>query len=194
MKQATALLILIALLQACASTPAVTNEYLLRTPTPQENSSRTFRSSVTLNPVWVASYLDRGGIVIATSAHQITEARYERWAEPLPASLQRILQVEIARTAHVRVNTESTSGPESELIINVRVYQFHGDLDGKVRLVAEWSLLRAGASDGGRRYEFAHSLPTAAKGYPALVEAQLSLATQLATRIGASVRETLATR
>ena len=192
MKQAITLIVLIALLQACASTTPVTSEYLLRAPTLPEHSAGTFRGSVTLNPIWVATYLDREGIVIETSAHQITEARYQRWAEPLTTSLQRVLQVEIERSANVRVNTASTSGPESDLSIDVRVYQFHGDLNGKVKLVAEWSLQRTGASDEGSSYQFSRSAATAAEGYPALVETQLSLATQLAARIGTSVREQLA--
>ena len=192
MKQAITLFVLIALLQACASTAPVTNEYLLRAPTLPENTAGTFHSSVTLGPIWVAPYLDRGGIVIETSAHQITEARYEQWAEPLAAALQRVLQVEIERSARVRVNTASTSGPESELSIDVRVYQLHGDLNGKVKLVAEWSLQPTGAGDEGSSYQFSRSAATTAEGYPALVETQLNLATQLADRIGASVREQLA--
>jgi uncharacterized lipoprotein YmbA len=192
MKQAIAVIVLLTLLQACASSAPVTNEYLLRAPALPESTAGALDRRVTLNPIWVASYLDREGIVVATSPHQITEARYQQWAEPLATSLQRVLQVEIARSANARVNTESTSGPESKLSINVRVYQYHGDLNGKVKLVAEWSLHPAGSRDGGTSYQFSSTMTTAAEGYPALVETQLALATQLAGRIGNSVRKQLA--
>ena len=177
-----ALLALGLLLQACASGTPTTNEYLLRDATAPA-PTRAGTAEVALNSVWVAPYLDRAGIVVETAPLQIVEARYERWAEPLGESLRRLLQVEIARTAGV-VDTAAAGREGSELGVDVSVHEFHGDISGTARLIAEWTL--QGRQGAARRFQFARSEQTQGDGYPALVASQLSLARQLGAAIGQS--------
>lgn len=189
MKQAILGLTLI--LAACAAAPPQSREYLLRPPLPEESAAYAARGpAVSLNAIWLAPYLDRGGIVLESAPNQLIEARNERWAEPLGMSLQRILQVDIARGGGVQVDLGPARREGSALAIDVRIYQFHGDLDGRVRLVAEWSLTAPGGAS--QRFQFSQTRLSTAEGYPAIVAAQLALARQLGEAIGASLRPALA--
>lgn len=178
-----ALLTLSLLLQACAASAPVTHEYLLRDSTTAVTPPAG-TAEVTLNAVRMAPYLDRPGIVVEVAPLQIAEARYERWAEPLGLALRRVLQVEIARAAGVTV-VAAAGGTDSDLSVDVSVHEFHGAIDGTVRLVADWTLLSRQGE--GRHLQFSRTEQTSADGYAAVVASQLSLARQLGASIGQSI-------
>ncbi|PNE02823.1 hypothetical protein A15D_01639 [Alcanivorax sp. MD8A] len=58
------------------------------------SASQAGHSTVTVR-VRLASYLDRGGIVMQLSDSEIQVARHHRWAEPLGSQLQRALEASL---------------------------------------------------------------------------------------------------
>ena len=193
MKRATLLLMLIlsgsfTLLPGCAATPPNIQEYLLRTEPPvSPGVARTNdKGNVILKPIWVAPYLDRRGIVVETASNQLTEARYQIWAEPLTTALRRVLQVTIGQSTERSVRVDHVAEDALSVAVDVQIFRFHGDLDGNVTLVAEWILSAAGST--GTRYQFSRSQRTSTEGYDGLVDTYLQLANQLGNTIGDSIK------
>jgi uncharacterized lipoprotein YmbA len=74
----------------------------------------------------------------------------------------------------------------------VRVREFHGNVDGGVRLVASFTLTAVASGEllAEEQVSFAEQQPT--EGYPGLVQAQISLLDRLSTSIAATLREVTA--
>jgi len=170
----------------CGGQPLDRHEYLLRPPVMAgvivpENGTNVVR----LGKVEVAPYLDQNGIALGTGTAEIHAGKQHVWAEPLNHGIERYLQVTIGREGGVVVEvaplTTGTQTPELE----VRIHQFHGSVDGEVRLVAEWTVSES--EDQDRLYRFDSRRRQATDGYPALIEAHGLLLDELAGEIARSL-------
>ena len=96
-------------LWACSHAPATSPPgYLLPSATGAAHSPLTIK-------VHLASYLNRGGIVMQLSDSEIQVGRHHRWAEPLATQLQRSLE------------TRMPSGDEQTLTVELTRFQgLHG--------------------------------------------------------------------
>lgn len=166
-------------LVGCASAPPEHHEYLLR-PQPLAPVADD-KAAVLLRPVSVAPYLDQSGIVLETADAEIRVAKHHQWAESLNEAIGRFLQVGIGNRAGLQVERAPlTTGTASE-VVTVRIDRLHGDTNGTVRLVADWSVEPA---DGPPRlYSFDQQARQSADGYAALVATQAELLDQLAGAI-----------
>ena len=171
--------ILILLLCGCAGKPPARQDYLLRPDSSVVGAED--RSVVRLRQVELAPYLDQDGIVLATADSEIHAGKQNVWAEPLDQSIVRYLQVAIGAAARRTVEVSPLTTPGSAMEIVVRIHQLHGSVDGRVRLVAEWSL----TDDQGSvsLFQFESTVRQTTDGYPALVDAHGTLLDELASAI-----------
>jgi hypothetical protein len=181
---------LLVLLGGCATTVTVPVEYLLRPSLGERAGPIQTPPLAALGRVSVAPYLDREGLVLETGDQRIHVALNHRWAEPLSHSLRRMLQVGISRASGTAVADVQSGAGNPELVIDVDVHRFHGSLQGRVILAADWQLRdpRSGRVLG--RHELVHSTLTDADGYDALVRAHVALLEELSEAIAATLRTT----
>ncbi len=176
--------VLLLLLGACAGkAPPEHHTYLLRPP--PMGALPESREPVLLQPVVVAPYLDRKGIVLQMSEARIRTARHHEWAEPLDEAVGRYLQVGIANAAGRPVEMSPLTTGSAGVEVRVRIHRLHGDARGEVRLAAEWSV-RSPA--GGRSlHDFVLDQRQADDGYPALVSAHAEVLDALAQAIAGTL-------
>jgi uncharacterized lipoprotein YmbA len=186
----SAVLVCVALLVACAGSPTLRTQYLLRAE-PTERSGRSeARIRVGLGRVAVAPYLDQAGIVVETQAGQVQAAREHQWAEPLSAGLRSFLRAEISNALGYDVSAFRGDDAHWDYAVDVYVDRLHGTMAGTAVLDAGYWITAASGAREVVEYRFSASLPLAREGYPGLVEAEAKLARQLARAIAASLRAT----
>jgi uncharacterized protein len=84
-------------LGACTSTPA--RFYILNTLPAAETRPATAAEQgpvIGVGPITVPKYLDRPQIVSRAGRHQVTLGEFDRWAEPLPDNMTRVLAENLA--------------------------------------------------------------------------------------------------
>lgn len=178
------LTVLLVALAGCASAPQQPQSYLLYPPDASQGVSTHDRYDIGLRRITVAPYLHRDGILVETAEHQLREAQGHRWAEPLAAGLRRLLQHDLALAAEQPVAAR-IDRHRPRLVIDVSVSRFHGTEDGRVTLVADWTVTEDGQLR--RRSEFVRQRTTTRDGYDALVAAHIALSADLAQAIAESL-------
>lgn len=110
-------------LWGCSHAPATSPPgYLLPSATGAAHSPLTIK-------VHLASYLNRGGIVMQLSDSEIQVARHHRWAEPLATQLQRALEAHAA------------TGDEQTLIVELTRFQgMQGKDKDSAVITGRWTL------------------------------------------------------
>jgi uncharacterized protein len=101
-----------------------------------------------VGPVSLPPYLDRDQIVRRVDATRVELLDYERWAEPLEASTQRVLAVNLSRalgTEQVLMYPWPLNRPV-DWAVAVTVAHFEPVASGGAQLVARWSV-RAGSTE-----------------------------------------------
>jgi uncharacterized lipoprotein YmbA len=184
------LALLLALLAGCASTQPA--RYYLLNAIPPETAPSPLASEpvIGVGPVEVASYLNGGRLVRRASMNELAVAEYERWSEPLPDGIARVLAGNLASrvpSAQVQVFPWRRDTPV-ELRLLVSVLRFEPDPAGQVQLAARWSLL-----DGdGQRLQpdrnFEHAVNLQGTDPTAQVAAQSEAIAALADEIAAVIR------
>ena len=97
---------------------------------------------VRVGPISVPPYLDRPNIVTRRGANGIELAQLDSWAEPLKDNLTRVLAENLTALAPEQriVAAPSNSSAEVDHEMTVAIRQLDGDVTGRVRLVAFWSI------------------------------------------------------
>lgn len=175
-------------LSGCAGTPP--RLYVLTPLEPERGARRTGNRAVGVHPVAVPDYLDRAEIVSLAGTHQLTTGRDDRWAEPLPASITRVLAANLSTlldSDRVRV-LPTRDGGRQELEVDVTVERFERTAAGDAVLDARWMILDG---ETGRQLVLRRtslSAPVAADDYSTLVavmnENLTVLSREIATAIG----------
>ncbi len=178
-----AYVLLVVLLAGCASQAVEPSYYLLRSKQDLSSSTLSTSRDFSLGAVEIAPYLDQPGLVMETAEGEMRPASQNLWAEPVFDGVRNFLATEIAQ-AHGQelLPTKLTS---NTTVVNIRIDQLHGTLDGKATIVAYWWLVRAGEVVALNR--FSQSRTLAASGYSALVDAEKILLAELAQKIAASL-------
>ncbi len=180
---------LAALWLGCAGDPPPESaHYLLRAETPTGLAPVPADQAAGFGRVSVAPYLERPGLILATGDHQVREASFHLWAEPLSHGIRLYLRDRVAS----RLGRELDAGPGTERTwrfrIDVAVEELHGTLDGRVRAAARWSLSDRDASAVVASGRYVRTGSQAGSGYPAMVEAQERLLDGLADEIADALR------
>ena len=148
----------------CASTATVPETYAFL-PTqfnlPQERPNITVR---------IPDYLRQAGLVVQTGSNQLRTANHHLWAEPLEQGIARVIESELKGNGD-RLGIDR---------LEISVIQFHGTIDGEVRLLAYW---RAGDKQG----QFSETTRQSEDGMGAMVNAQGELLEALARSVQLSL-------
>jgi uncharacterized protein len=177
-------------LGACASTPS--HFYLLNPLSPSEAIPATAAAQgpvIAVGPVTVPKYLDRPQIVTRSGRNRLTLGEFDRWAEPLPDNIARVLGENLARlvpTDHILLQTWPRPA-DLDYQVRVEALQFDGGLGGESTLLALWSLL-----DEGERLLLTQraslTVPVAGRDYEAMVQALNQMLEALSRDIAAAIQ------
>ncbi len=160
----------------CAGSSAPARLYVL-TPAPEatvvpSGAGAACSPALGVGPVRLPGLLDRPQIVTRRGVDEITQAEFDRWAEPLSDSVPRVLAENLAalqKTDRVAIFPWDPAGSVQYQLV-VDVMRFDGAVGGDVVLDARWRIL---ATDG-KELEVNRSVltqPTGRTGYQAVVTA-----------------------
>jgi uncharacterized protein len=177
-------------LGACASTPSrfyILNPLSTSEVIPAEAAAQ--GPVIAVGPVTVPKYLDRPQIVTRASRNQLTLGEFDRWAEPLPDNIARVLGENLARlvpTDHILLQTWPRPAT-LDYQVTVEVLDFEGGLGGESALLALWSLL-----DGAERPLITRRAslqsPVGGRDYEALVQAMNQMIDALSRDIAGAIQ------
>lgn len=176
-------LLLLALLSGCASQTIAPTYYLLRSNQDLPSSALSTSTQYSLGTVEIAAYLDQPGLVIATANGETRPASQNLWAEPIYDGVRNFLSTEIAQASGRELLPAELT--KDTTVVNIRIDQLHGTLEGQAQIVAYWWLVRDDEVTTLNR--FSESRALAASGYSALVDAEKALLSELAQRIAATL-------
>jgi uncharacterized lipoprotein YmbA len=176
-------LLLVVLLTGCASQAVEPSYYLLRSKQDLSTSALSPSRDFSLGKVEIAAYLDQPGLVVETKAGEIRPASQNLWAEPIFDGVRNFLVTEIAQAHGQQLLPTNLS--KNTTVVNIRIDQLHGTLDGEATIVAYWWLVRADEVVVLNRFSQSYALATS--GYSALVDAEKVLLAELAQKIAASL-------
>lgn len=163
----------------CGCTTAPTPRYYLLDSGFENGIQKSYQK---VARVRLPSYLQTGSLVLQVGPQELRVASFHFWAESLEQGFARAFDMGFESG-----EPESTSGKKSPRIV-IDVKRFHGDLNGKVSLVADW---KAVASCGNREGSFAKTIEQAEGGYPALVAAQVQLVEMMAFDVSEKLKPSL---
>jgi hypothetical protein len=181
--------ILVALVLAgCGGTPAQEPEfYLLRSDAVNATSDTGDVADISLGDIWIASYINRSGIVVETANGTFLPARFNLWAEPLREGLRTFLADEISSSLGRRIRTARHNDTDwreyTSAVIDLQIRELHGTSTGEATLAARWAIVDPQARSVVSEHDFSGRTALTADGYPALVAAEKQLLSQLADAI-----------
>jgi uncharacterized lipoprotein YmbA len=191
MRAFVALLPVCLLLAACAGGTKAPDPtfYLLRSEARAPDGLKKPAVDIGINRVSVADYLGQQGIVVATNGGQIRPARQHLWAESLDSSIRLFLQDAISVELGYPVSADVGRRRSWKFLVDVRIDEWHGSLDGEARILASWVLIDVSKDRVLSRHRFEQTGALKADGYDALVAAQTDLLDALAVEIAMSLKE-----
>lgn len=104
---------------------------------------------VVFDPLELAGYLDRPQIAIRVSGNRLHFTDFDRWAEPLPEQIPRVVQENLLRLTDLDTLPErfETTGSVAEASIRLAIDRLEG-VEGRDALLAARYLIRDEASGG----------------------------------------------
>ena len=176
-------------LAACASAPPERFYYLLRAQIDGDLAPADPKRLAGIGPVRIAPYLNQAGVMVQVEENRIREARYHLWAEPLDRSIRYYLEDRVASLLGRQLNPGPGATDSWRYRIDVSVEEFHGTMNGEVRLVARWSLVDLKRDSVLETQRFARKLDQMGDGYPGLVTTQIALLDELSAKLADALRQ-----
>ena len=140
-------------LASCGGSPIKENFYTLSGPQAPMPATSAAPVSLFVGPVTVPEAVDRLPMVLRTAANQVEISDAHRWAEPLKASIPRVLGETLMRelaTPDVRF-TRAGSSMDADFRVSVEVQRFDSSLDQGATVDALWTVTpRQGKPRSGR--------------------------------------------
>jgi uncharacterized lipoprotein YmbA len=177
-------------LGGCTSTPS--RFYILNTMAASETRPAMAAERgpvIGVGPITVPKYLDRPQIVTRAGRNQLAIGEFDRWAEPLPDNMSRVLAENLALlipTDHVLLYTWPRSAtPDYQ--VRVEVLHFDAWLGGESTCLALWTIL-----DGAERplltQRASLNIPVGGQEYEAMVLAMNQMLESLSRDIAAAIQ------
>jgi hypothetical protein len=142
-----------AALAACAGSPIKENFYTLSGPQAPMPAAGAAPPSIFVGPVTVPEAVDRLPMVLRTTANQVEISDAHRWAEPLKASIPRVVAETLMRelaTPDVRF-TRAGSPLDADFHVALEVQRFESSLEQGATVDALWTVTpRRGKARSGR--------------------------------------------
>ena len=173
-----------------------TRYYILTSLTPASTAAAPLRGrdlAVGVGPVQLPQYVNRPQIVTGRTSHELQQASFEQWAEPLRDNFVRVLAENLSvllATDRVAVFPWKGPMPVAYQVI-VEVTHFLGEVGGETSLVALWSIVGNNGRDVLVSQKSSFREPTGQDGYEA-VAAALSRTVAALSREVATAITTLA--
>ena len=140
-------------LAACGGSPVKESFYTLSGPQAPMPAAGAAPPSIFVGPVTVPEAVDRLPMVLRTTANQVEISDAHRWAEPLKASIPRVLGETLMRelaTPDVRF-TRAGSSLDADFRVAVEVQRFESSLAQGATVDALWTVTpRQGKARSGR--------------------------------------------
>jgi uncharacterized lipoprotein YmbA len=175
---------------ACStSAPPERAVYLLRAQASPDLAPADPDAMVGLGHVVVAPYLDRAGLVVAVGENEVREAQNHIWAEPLDRGIQIYLVARISALVGRELNSGFSAEGSWRYRIDVKLDEFHGALDGNVKISGRWALVDRKERRTLAGARFTRNVPQQGEGYSGLVATQLALLDTFAGVIADALRD-----
>lgn len=128
-------------LPGCGSSPP--SSFYTLSPSPMTAISSVADSDITIGPIDIPDYLNRPQIVTRGDRSELKLAEFDRWAEPLDDSIQRMLTINIRSLLGSNEVVEYPSKGRFGLHYHVvaRIQRFDTDSRGNAVLEAGWGIL-----------------------------------------------------
>ncbi len=173
----------------CAKTPPPTF-YQLQESASEQLSGVERGIAIGIEPLLVASYLDRPQIVTRGTTHKLNLSEANMWAEPLKESILRVIAVNLSNMLDTnrvfRIPRRNQSIPLA-FRLAVNIAQFDGALGGDAQLTARWTLY----SHDGKPLQTRVTVitePAGGAGYDNLIVAQNRALQALSSEIAESIK------
>jgi hypothetical protein len=139
------LLLVLALLAACGTSPNPELFTLAALPGPQAQFAA---KSIEVRRIALAGYLDRPEIVRSSAEFRLHLAQNQRWGEPLGGMLDRVFTEDLVeRLPDTAVfSEEGAISTRPDLTLEVDVQRFDAEANGTIVLLAEVAVRRGDAS------------------------------------------------
>jgi hypothetical protein len=194
LKRTAGWLLCLSFLAGCAAQPP-THYYDLTARVNAEPTRLPGSISLGVGPVSLPKVLDRPGIVTRQHENTIDVATYHIWAGELEETFTRVLADTLAAT--LQQDTvwaspwDNRFRPEYQL--RIFVDRFSGELNGRVTLSANWTLLKDYGNEAVRTYRYRTTVESG-EGYLEYVSALNDLlsgfADEIATKLSAALAST----
>ena len=180
-------LLALVLVAGCARTP-VPHYYVLDAGSSPVAAGERNGPLVGLGPVALPGYLDRPQIITRSGEQELKLLGQERWAEPFAEAFERLLRARLGEALPgariVGMPWKASTTPPRR--VAVQVERFDRGTDGKLVLVARWTVAEADQPAGSQHVSHI-AVPTGAD-TGSLVAAHAAAVGQLAEEIAAAVR------
>ena len=146
--------------------------------------------AVGLGPVRVPAYLDRPELATRVATSEVRFSPNERWAEPLSASLRRVLAQNLATILGTDeiVAFPWAVGTPVDWGVAIDLIRFERTTNGEVEVVARWTVREHGTGRSRVARETRHTEKADGDGTPAAVDAWNEAIAALSTDIAAAIR------
>lgn len=132
---------LVVLMTACASSKP-TKFYSL-TPVKDSNAeiNNNRKLNIGIDYISVPGYLERPQIVTIKNENELNLSEFDRWAEPIANSMQRIVATNMsASMKNTMIRPASSNRRLFDYIVSIEINQFDGKFGDKVTLDAWWTI------------------------------------------------------
>jgi len=177
----------ILLIAACTATIPSTQQYLLRSETPIQNTAQDGTAVTGIGIIKVARYIDGLGLVLETASGEVHVATHYQWAEPLEDGLRIYFAHELSAETGQLIRTQRNGGTDWKKRIDIRIDELHGTANGEARLVAYWAIFDTEQHVVISENDFFQTEPLNGDGYAALVAAHKRLLHALSLAITATL-------
>jgi len=152
------------------------SKFYLLEALPQAESSPAGQSgvSVMVGPVMLPGYLDRAQLATRAGGNVLVVDEFHRWAEPLGDNFSQVLAENLSvilDTVYVYVYPQRRD-VAVDYQIEITLFRFDASSDGKVALVAYWSVIGKDIRKALSRKKSDIRVAVQTQGYDAIVAAQ----------------------
>ncbi|PLX79739.1 MAG: hypothetical protein C0616_10340 [Desulfuromonas sp.] len=97
---------------------------------------------IAMAPLELAGYLDRPQVVIRIDGNRLHLADYDRWGEPLPEMMTRVLRENIVSLGQVEaiVDSHSPQAKKADAVLRVTIKRFEGVAGREAALAARYTV------------------------------------------------------
>jgi uncharacterized lipoprotein YmbA len=160
-------------------------------PAPEAATAAAGGVAIGVGPVAIPDYLNRTQIVTRAGENRLELGEFDRWAEPLQKNFSRVLALNLSTllsTDRVALHPWKRSTPMDYQVM-VDVGRFEPGADGKISLLARWSIVDAADRKTLRVRKSSFSEPVADESYEARVASMSRAVAALSREIAGAIRD-----